>query len=197
MNILYIKASPFGEGSDSTKLGDALVARLGGQVDTIDLNQEEMPFLTKEAVLYSWGVLNDETAPEEAKAIDAKRVSNIEKLSAADTLVIAYPVWNFSIPAVLKAWLDLIVYMGKTFKYGENGPEGMISTIQKVYLVESSGSMPGMIPDFFGAYLTSALSFLGIKNVERIALGGTNTGSDEEKNARRAGAMDKVNALAI
>jgi FMN-dependent NADH-azoreductase len=197
MSILYVKASPFGEGSDSNKLGEALVARLGGQADVVDLNQEEVPFLTKDAILYSWGVLNDETASAEAKAVNAKRVSNIEKLKSVDTLVISYPVWNFSIPAVLKAWLDLVVYMGKTFKYGENGPEGLIGNIQKVYIIESVGSLPGMIPDFFGAYLTGALSFLGMKNIERITLGGTNTGSDEEKAARRAEAMDKINALAI
>ncbi len=92
----------------------------------------------------------------------------VEELKTADTLVIAAPMYNFSIPAVLKAWIDLIARAKVTFQYTETGPEGLLKN-KKAYLVVASGGVPlGSEADFSTNYLRQVLGFVGITDVTLI-----------------------------
>ncbi|MDT8310546.1 MAG: NAD(P)H-dependent oxidoreductase [Methylophaga sp.] len=92
----------------------------------------------------------------------------VKELHAARQLVIGVPVYNFSIPATLKAWIDLVARARETFRYTENGPEGLLK-IEKAWLVAASGGVPiGSELDFATGYLKQVLSFLGINDVTVI-----------------------------
>ena len=104
---------------------------------------------------------------------DQKRVIKdsdtcVSELLAADILVIGTPMYNFGPPATLKAWIDLVARVGKTFKYGPNGPEGLIEG-KKAYIVATKGCTPvGSPADFLTPYLKFFLGFLGITDVTVI-----------------------------
>lgn len=92
----------------------------------------------------------------------------VKELQSARQLVIGVPVYNFTIPATLKAWIDLVARARETFRYTENGPEGLLK-IEKAYLVAASGGVPiGSDMDFATGYLRQVLGFLGINDVTVI-----------------------------
>ncbi len=92
----------------------------------------------------------------------------VKELHAARQLVMGVPVYNFTIPATLKAWIDLVARARETFRYTENGPEGLLN-IEKAYLVVASGGVPiGSDMDFATGYLRQVLGFLGINDVTVI-----------------------------
>ena len=90
----------------------------------------------------------------------------MDELVAADVVVIGTPIYNFSIPASLKAWVDMVARARKTFRYTENGPVGLLSD-KKAYIVVASGGVKvGSPADFATPYLRHALSFVGITDVD-------------------------------
>lgn len=92
----------------------------------------------------------------------------VKELQAARQLVIGVPVYNFTIPATLKAWIDLVARARETFRYTANVPEGLLK-IDKAYLVAASGGVPiGSDMDFATGYLRQVLGFLGINDVTVI-----------------------------
>jgi len=112
------------------------------------------------------------TAPEDrtSEHQEVLSLSNhlVEELKAADTVVIGAPIYNFNIPAALKAWIDLIARARLTFKYGENGPVGLLEN-KKAYIVMASGGVPiGSQMDFASGYLQHVLAFVGITDVTII-----------------------------
>lgn len=92
----------------------------------------------------------------------------ITEVEQADVLVIGAPVYNFGIPVALKAWIDLVARARKTFRYTENGPEGLLSN-KKVYVIYASGGTPmGSAQEFVTPYLKQALGFLGLTDITFI-----------------------------
>ena len=171
-NILRIDASARTSGSTTRQLTDQLVARLveqgyGAAVTIRDLAATPPPLLTE-----NWVGANftDETErSDDQKAALASSDELIAELEAADTIVIGVPVYNFTIPAALKAWVDLIARARRTFRYTEAGPEGLLKG-KKAYLVVASGGVPvGSDYDFATGYLRHVLGFVGITDVTVIA----------------------------
>ena len=96
--------------------------------------------------------------------------SLVQELKWADILVLSTPIYNFSIPASLKAYFDLVARAGLTFKYTENGPVGLLQN-KKAYIVMSSGGTEiGSDIDYAGRYVKHFLAFLGIFDVTFINL---------------------------
>ncbi|GAA5188241.1 FMN-dependent NADH-azoreductase [Ferrimonas gelatinilytica] len=118
--------------------------------------------------------------------------SLIEELKAADDLVIAAPMYNFSIPTPLKAWFDHICRVGVTFRYGSNGPEGLLPRKHAVLLLSRGGRYEeGASMDHQAPYLRQLLNFIGIEEVEVVAAQGMAGNAD----AGMAEAKAKVDAL--
>ena len=171
MNILHIITSPHGEASVSKKLGNAIVAQLqeahpGAAVKTADLVQHPFPHLDADLVKAIRTKAEDQTL--EQKVLLQQSDSAINDLLKADAIVISIPFFNFGIPSVLKSWLDHIVRAGVTFRYGANGPEGLL-TGKKVYLAIASGGVysdgPMQAYDHAVPYLKSIFGFIGITDV--------------------------------
>jgi len=115
-------------------------------------------------------------------------------LQAADTIVIAAPVYNFGPPATLKAWADLVARAGTTFQYTANGPEGLL-TGKKAYLAIATGGTPvGADFDFMSRWLTFFLGFLGITDVAIVAADGIMGADGEAKIAAAKDAALKIAA---
>ena len=174
-NILYLTASIRSD-SDSVSRGlgqrlvDGLVARDGASVTVRDIAAEALPFVSAERFAANLTPAAERT-PEQAE-LAAIADTLIAELQAADTIVIASPVYNFGPPASLKAWADLVARAGTTFRYTATGPEGLL-TGKKAYLAIASGGTPvGSDIDFMTRWLTFFLGFLGISDITMVAADG-------------------------
>ena len=174
-NILRIDASARQSGSTTRLLADQLEGRLveqgyGAAVIRRDLNVTPPAYLTE-----SWVGANftDEAArSDEQKALLAGSEELIAELEAADTIIITAPIYNFAIPASLKAWIDQVTRARRTFRYGEAGAEGLLKG-KRAYVVFASGGVPlGSQVDFASGYLRHILGFIGITDVHFIAADG-------------------------
>ncbi|OBV12244.1 FMN-dependent NADH-azoreductase [Erythrobacter dokdonensis] len=195
-NILYVTASirPEAE-SVSRGLGQRLVeglaARTGASITTRDLATNDLPYVSAERFAANLAPAAERSAEQAELATIADRL--IEELQAADTIVIASPIYNFGPPASLKAWADLVARAGTTFRYTANGPEGLL-TGKKAYIAIASGGTPvGSDIDFMSRWLTFFLGFLGISDVEIVAADGI-MGADGE--AKIAAAQETALKLA-
>jgi FMN-dependent NADH-azoreductase len=123
----------------------------------------------------------------------------IDELFAADIIVIGVPMYNFSIPTQLKAWIDRVCIAGRTFKYDENGVEGLLKG-KKVFIASAQGGFyasesPMAFLDHQEAYLRGVLGFIGLTDVTVIRAEGINLG-EEVKAASVAKAKAEIAALA-
>lgn len=172
--ILRIDSSARGAGSTTRQLTDRLVARLVEQGYGAAVTQRDLSVTPPALLTESWVRANftDETErSDEQKAALAASDELIAELEAASTIVIGVPVYNFAIPAALKAWIDLIARARRTFRYTESGPEGLLKG-KKAYLVVASGGVPvGSDHDFATGYLRHVLGFVGITDVTIIEAG--------------------------
>lgn len=181
-NILYVTASIRSD-ADSISRGlgqrlvDGLAAKSGATVTTRDLAANDLPFVSAERFGANLTPAAERTPEQAELAVIADTL--IAELQAADTIVIASPIYNFGAPATLKAWADLVARAGTTFRYTETGPEGLL-TGKKAYLAIASGGTPvGSDIDFMSRWLTFFLGFLGITDVEIVAADGI-MGADGE-----------------
>lgn len=129
------------------------------------------------------------TADERRTADQRKKLAVsdalIEELEAADIVVIGAPIYNFGVPAALKAWIDMIARARKTFRYTANGPVGLLQG-KKAYVVIASGGVPvDSAADFATPYLRHALGFVGIDDVEVVAADRLNRNADDAIDAAR------------
>jgi FMN-dependent NADH-azoreductase len=196
-NILYITGSIRSDAeSVSRGLGqsivDGLAAKSGASVTIRDLAANDLPYVSAERFGANLTPAADRT-PEQAE-LAAIADTLIAELQAADTIVIASPIYNFGPPAVLKAWADLVARVGTTFRYTATGPEGLL-TGKKAYLAIASGGTPvGAEFDFMSRWLTFFLGFIGITDIEIVAADGIMGVDGEEKIAAAKEAALKLAA---
>lgn len=194
-NILYITASIRSD-NDSVSRGlgqrlvDGLAARDGASVTVRDLAANDLPFMT--AAIFGANLTAPADRTPEQADLAAIADTLIAELQAADTIVIATPIYNFGPPSTLKAWADLVARAGTTFRYTATGPEGLL-TGKKAYLAVASGGTPvGSDADFMSRWLTFFLGFLGITNVTTVAADGIMGEGGEEKIAAAQEAAAKL-----
>ncbi|MGB5447554.1 MAG: NAD(P)H-dependent oxidoreductase [Woeseiaceae bacterium] len=192
--VLEVSASGRTAGSASRKLTQDLIAALEDRNDNVQTIQRDlakgMPFV--DAAWIEANFTPEESRTDEHREALALSDALVAELKDADILVIGTPVYNFSIPAALKAWIDMIARARLTFRYTENGPEGLLEG-KKAYLVIATGGVPvGSAVDFATPYLKHALAFIGINDVEVIAADKLNSQAEESMDAARARIADVV-----
>ena len=169
--ILQINASARKTGSVTRELTEALVTQLlakstEANVITRDVSQG-LPYLDEEWVGATFTDPAERSAEQRMKL--ALSDTLVAELKAADTIVIGSPVYNFSVPAALKAWIDLIARARETFQYTENGPVGLLKDKKAYVIVASGGTKIGSEIDFAATYLKHVLGFVGISDVTIVA----------------------------
>ncbi|WP_299048243.1 NAD(P)H-dependent oxidoreductase [uncultured Tateyamaria sp.] len=166
MTILHIDSSARTQGSVTRDLSARIVAKLGGDVIRRDLT-EALPQITETWVNANFTPVDDRDAAQRDTL--ALSDSLVEELNAADTIVIGAPVYNFGVPAALKAWIDLVARAGVTFKYSETGPVGLLQGKRAIIAIATGGTAVGSEIDFATGYLKHIMGFIGIHDVEVIA----------------------------
>ncbi len=173
MNILHIDSSILGEASASRDLTRQVVARLRAAhpratVRYRDLAAAPLPHLSAGSLS---GAIAEETARDAAV---------LEEFLAADVLVIGAPLYNFSVPSQLKAWIDRISIKGRTFRYTEKGPEGLAGG-KRVIIVTARGGKYEVAAgtEFAESYLAFLFGFLGIRDVTFVRAEGLNVSAEQ------------------
>jgi FMN-dependent NADH-azoreductase len=170
-NVLIVNSSARNEGSVSRELVQELVANLEASRGPLSVTHRD---LAKgiDFVSQAWIAANftdDADRDENQRRELANSDLLVQEVMDAQILILGVPVYNFGIPAALKAWIDMIARARKTFRYTSNGPEGLL-TGKKAYLVVATGGVPVDSPvDFATPYLRHALKFIGITDVEVIS----------------------------
>ena len=187
--ILRIDSSPRGADSVSRRIADRAVARLGGEVTARDLAAAPPPLLTAEMVESYFTPPAERTDAQRAAIAPSDAV--VAELMAADVIVVSAPIWNFGVPASLKAWADLAARVGVTFRYGPDGPVGLLEGKRAVIAVASGGTVAGSDADWATPWLRHFLGFLGIADVTVIAADALNRddGTRTERAYAEAGGL--------
>ena len=185
MKILHLDSSVTGEKSVSRPLTQVAAEKLktlhpGAEYVYRDLVKNTLRHYT--AVLRLYGDALDQVTPEQKAEIQTGEEILSEFLSA-DVILIGAPMYNFSVPSQLKAWIDLICVAGKTFSYGANGPQGLCGG-KKVVVISSRGGGygPGSPFEPFDhqeKYLRDVFTFLGVKDITVITAEGVAQGPEK------------------
>ncbi|HEY0945881.1 MAG TPA: NAD(P)H-dependent oxidoreductase [Opitutaceae bacterium] len=200
-SLLLINASPRGERSSSRKLAATYLAAWkaahpAGQAVVRDLAVDQPPVLTE-----AW-IAGAYSAPEqrspEAQAAIAVSDALVDELLAAGEIVIATPVYNFSVPGVLKLWIDQIARFGRTFSVDASGYQGLAAGRRVKVLVTSGGDLrlgqPFGAMNFVEPYLRGVFGFIGITEVEFVYA--HSQSSDGAREAALAEAIETTRSLA-
>ncbi|MDN7139258.1 FMN-dependent NADH-azoreductase [Pseudomonas sp. JQ170] len=191
--VLVIESSARQQDSISRQLTRDFVsqwqaANPSDQITQRDLAVNPVPHLDAN-LLGGWMKPEDQRNGDELQAL-ARSNELTDEVLAADVLVLAAPMYNFTIPSTLKAWLDHVLRAGITFKYTETGPQGLL-TGKKAYILTARGGIhAGASSDHQEPYLRQVMAFIGIHDVTFIHAEGLNLGGDfHEKGLNQAKAQ--------
>jgi FMN-dependent NADH-azoreductase len=191
MKLLHIDSSVLGENSASRSMTAAIVARLraehpGIEVTRRDLAAQSLPHFTPVLA--------------EGHPCVARNGEILDEFLASDIVVIGAPMYNFTIPTQLKAWLDRVLIAGRTFHYTENGPEGLAGG-KRVIIASSRGGIysegPAQAVDFQETYLKHVFGFIGIHDVEFLRAEGLNLGAEQRETAMTRAHAQIADGMAI
>ena len=189
---LVITASILGENGQSKALAERFIAQAQGrdgvEVTHRDLVASELPHLNL-AELGSWQVAEEERTPEQ-RELAARSDALIKELHDHDVVVLAVPMYNFGIPSQLKAWFDRVMRAGVTFRYTENGPQGLVEGKRAIILAARGGQYAGTEMDTQTPHLKLMLGMMGSGEVDTVFAEGLNMGEGKRdaalKEARQA-----------
>lgn len=167
--ILRLDSSANGDASVTNRLNTVLTDTLSPDT-VIQRDVTALPSLSAE--VFSANMTPPEERTEAQRQLAALGDEIIAELESADVVVIGAPIYNFGVPSGIKAWMDLAARAGRTFRYTESGPEGLL-TNKKAYIVTSSGGVElGSEMDFATPHLQAFLGFLGFSEISQIDAGG-------------------------
>jgi len=177
--LLEIRSSIYSDGGQSSRLADRFVAHWraanpGARVIVRDLAHDPVPHI--DADRFGAFIATPEQRTAAQKAIVAYSDALIAELKTADVIVLAVPMYNFSIPSTLKAYFDHIARAGVTFRYGEKGPVGLMTGKQAYIFAARGGRYTGTPFDSHTTYLRTFLGFIGIADVEFVYAEGLHMG---------------------
>ncbi|MBE4430533.1 FMN-dependent NADH-azoreductase [Vibrio parahaemolyticus] len=174
--VLALKSSILGDYSLSNKLVEDFIKNVDQDKLTVrDLAANPLPVLD---FAVATALRATEDLSQEQQAVVDLSDTLIEEVKAADTLVIAAPMYNFTIPTQLKNWIDLIARAGVTFKYTENGVQGLIEGKKAIVVTTRGGIHKDSPTDNVTPYLRTVLGFVGITDVEFVYAEALNMGDD-------------------
>jgi FMN-dependent NADH-azoreductase len=199
MKLLHIDSSVLGPHSVSRQVSAAIVDRLrkatpGLEMVYRDLATTPLAHLSGPHLAAAQGA-----APEADLHHDlAAGQTVLEEFLAADIVVLGAPMYNFTIPSQLKAWIDRILVAGKTFKYSERGAEGLAGNKRVVVAISRGGfygaGTPAAVGEHLETYLRWVFGFIGVTNLEFISADGVQVGPEHREKAL-AGALQAATSL--
>jgi FMN-dependent NADH-azoreductase len=197
MNILQVNSSARTDGSQSTRLADLAVQGLRAQganasLVVRDLSKNYHPALDEET-LQALFTPAEARSPEQAARV-ALDDALIAEIQAADVVVLGVPMYNFGVPAQLKNWIDAIARAKVTFRYTEQGAEGLLKGKKVIVVLTRGGVYRNTPADSQVPYLKTVLGFLGMTDVEFVYAEGLALGAEAEQQALAA-AREQIEQL--
>ena len=199
MKLLHIDSSVLGPHSVSRQVSAAIVDRLrletpGLDITYRDLSSTPLAHLSGLHLAAGQGATPDAALSQDLAAGQAV----LNEFLAADIVVLGAPMYNFTIPSQLKAWIDRIVVAGKTFKYGAQGAEGLAGNKRVIIAVSRGGfygaGTPAAVGEHLETYLRWVFGFIGVTNPEFIPADGIQMGPEHREKAL-AGALHAATNL--
>lgn len=205
--VLYITANPkSAKDSFSLSAGEAFLdtyrqANPNDEIIPLDLYKMNIPFIDEE-VFSGWGKLQQGVAFDQLTPEEKNRVGQInqscDQFVAADKYVFVTPMWNLGLPPKMKTYIDTICMVGKTFKYTENGPVGLLTEKKAVHIQARGGVYsegPAKALEFGDSYIRAILTFLGVTKIESIIVEGMAQTPDKAEDIKAA-AIDRAKQVA-
>ncbi|XUO84797.1 NAD(P)H-dependent oxidoreductase [Halomonas sp. KM007] len=193
---LLVTSSILGDNGQSNALAthfqQQAAARDGVAVTHRDVVANALPHLAIEE-LGAWQTPAEERTVEQ-QALAAHSDELLAELRANDVLVLAVPMYNLGIPSQLKAWFDRVLRAGETFRYTENGPQGLIEGKRAIILAARGGQYAGTEFDSQTPHLKTMLGLMGIRDVEVVFAEGLNMG-DAHRDAAMKEAFQAIDQL--
>jgi FMN-dependent NADH-azoreductase len=196
MKLLHLDSSVLGPHSVSRQVSAAIVDRLRQATPSLDivyrdLAQTPLAHLSGSHLAAAQGA----PAPAELGPDLAASAAVLDEFLAADIIVIGAPMYNFTIPSQLKAWIDRVLVAGKTFSYGANGPQGLAGGKRVIVAISRGGYYgPAALGEHLETYLRWVFGFIGITSPEFIFADGIQVGPDHREKAV-AGALEAATSL--
>jgi FMN-dependent NADH-azoreductase len=193
--LLYVRTSLYGAEGASSQLAERFVAQWrqhnpGGHVITRDLAADPAPHLTAER-FQAFNTRPEDRTPEQQAVVEYSDAL-IDELRAADTIVLAVPMYNFGVPSTLRTYFDHVARAGVTFRYTSTGPEGLLAG-RRAYVFVTRGGVYGGEHDTQAPYLRQFLRFIGIESefvfAQGLAMG------DESRQKSLAHAHEQISGL--
>ena len=182
--LLHIDASALADRSVSRQISARIVEHLApAEVIRRDLS-DPLPILTQD-----WIGANFTPADQRSDAHKAQLAlsdSMLDEVERAEVIVIGTPMYNFAVPANLKAWLDQIARAGRSFRYTESGPEGLLTGKRVIIAIATGGTAIGSDHDFASGYLRFMLGFLGLTDVSFVTADQLGTPAESKLEAAQA-----------
>lgn len=184
-SVLVIKSSLNGATGNASKLAkqyvDSLAATHTITLIERDLAAENLPHLTEQEMQAWMTPENERNEEQHALAVISDKI--VAQVQAADEIVLAVPMYNFGIPRVLKAWFDRLARAGITFKYTEQGPQGLLGGKKVTVMAARGGQYVGTPLDTQTAYVKNFCGFLGMTDVNFVYAEGLAMGEEAAANA--------------
>lgn len=193
LRVLQVSASSRYQGSISRELVQEITNGLGEKYGKIAVSKRDvakgLPFVSEQWIAASY-------TPESTRSKQQRELLGlsdvlVKELQDADVIVIGTPIYNFAVPASLKAWIDLVARVGVTFRYTEHGPVGLLQNKKVILAIASGGTAVGSTIDFASSYLRHVLGFIGITDVQIVRADRLNT----EAKAKLALAQEQIEGL--
>lgn len=183
-NILVVNSSLNSDAGNSSKLVANYLDKLAGKdvkLDLLDLNEAQLPHLTQQEMA-AWMTAPEERTQAQAElaAISDALLSGLEE---ADEVVIGLPMYNLGVPSTFKAWIDRLARAGKSFKYTETGPVGLIADKPVTVLAARGGVYAGTDYDTQTPYIRHIFGLMGITSVNFVYAEGLNMGEEAAEKA--------------
>jgi FMN-dependent NADH-azoreductase len=199
MKLLHIDSSVLGPHSVSRQVSAAIVDRLRQETPDLDITYRDLSLTPLAHLSGSHLAAAQGAAPEAALQPDlAAGQAVLDEFLAANIVVLGAPMYNFTIPSQLKAWIDRIVIAGKTFKYGAQGVEGLAGSKRVIIAVSRGGfygaGTPAAVGEHLETYLRFVFGFIGVTNPEFISADGIQMGPEYREKAL-AGALQAATNL--
>lgn len=197
MKLLHVDSSPLGTASVSRELSRKAVAEWqsrhpGTTVEHLDLALDAPSHLDMDSLGFRFGI-DAAHLTEAQKRENAVSEQLVSQFLAADVVVIGAPMYNFTIPSQLKAWIDRIAQSGRTFRYTATGPEGLAKG-KTVIVASTRGGMyagtPGEVMDHQESYLKTVFGFLGVTDIRFVRAEGVAMGEEAKAKALAAAEVD-------
>jgi FMN-dependent NADH-azoreductase len=188
--LLHIIATPRGDDSRTLQISRAFIVAFKQShpswvVEELDLTKEKLPALTLKRVDGKYVLLGGKELYGDLKEAWGEIIAHIDRFLSADAYLLSTPMWNFSIPYLLKQYIDIIVQPKYLFRYTDTGVEGLVKD-RKMLVIASRGGdyspdSPGRSMDFQEPYLRAVFGFVGLKDIDFIIAQPMDTDADLQK----------------